>query len=137
VEIGRGTNALDPRDDVPQVTISLERGRSMVLDGVNFGSGSATLLPQSMATLEKAYAALAAKPAARVEIAGYTDNVGSVVANERLSLRRAESVKAWLVKRGIAGSRLTTVGMGPASPIAPNATEEGRAKNRRIEFHVK
>jgi OOP family OmpA-OmpF porin len=73
----------------------------------------------------------------RVEIAGYTDNVGNVRTNARLSQRRADAVSAWLVRKGIPATRMTTVGMGNRNPIAPNTTAEGRAKNRRIEFHVR
>jgi outer membrane protein OmpA-like peptidoglycan-associated protein len=71
-----------------------------------------------------------------VEIAGYTDNVGKTEMNDNLSARRAQAVKTWLVKKGILANRLTTVGKGMRDPIAPNDTPEGRAQNRRIEFHV-
>jgi outer membrane protein OmpA-like peptidoglycan-associated protein len=133
-EVKRGTNPLDPRDDFPLV---LEKGKTMVLDGVTFETGNATLTKESEATLDRAYMSLASNPALRVEIAGYTDNVGSAKGNERLSQRRADAVAAWLVKKGIGATRLTTVGKGQRDPIASNGTAEGRAKNRRIEFHVR
>lgn len=136
VEVKRGTNPLNPKDDVVKETIVLEKGKTVILEGVNFASGSATLTPSSEKTLEKAYNALVSNPNVMVEIAGYTDNVGGVDANVNLSARRAQSVKAWLVRKGIAGNRLTTVGKGMRDPIAPNDTPEGRAQNRRIEFHV-
>jgi OOP family OmpA-OmpF porin len=91
----------------------------------------------SEAVLEKAYSALFAQPGVTVEIVGYTDDIGDPAQNELLSLRRAESVKSWLVKKGIPAWRLTTVGKGPREPLAPNDTPEGRARNRRIEFRVK
>jgi OOP family OmpA-OmpF porin len=87
--------------------------------------------------LEKAFIALVANPSLNVEIAGYTDNTGSFEVNYNLSRARAETVRSWLVRRGIPASRLTAVGMGPSDPVAPNTTPEGRARNRRIEFHVK
>ncbi|HTO94539.1 MAG TPA: OmpA family protein, partial [Bacteroidota bacterium] len=57
--------------------------------------------------------------------------------NQRLSLRRAEAVSTWLVRKGIGATRITTVGMGQRDPIAPFTTPEGRGKNRRIEFHIR
>jgi OOP family OmpA-OmpF porin len=87
-------------------------------------------------TLEKAFTILQDNPGLKVKIVGHTDNVGSKKYNDRLSLRRAESVKSWLVKKGISPTRITTAGVGFSEPIATNDTPEGRAKNRRIEFHV-
>lgn len=136
VEVQRRTNPLNARDDVMKETIILEKGKTVILEGVNFASGSATLAKSSEKTLEKAYNALIANPEIVVQIAGYTDNVGKPDANDNLSARRAQSVKAWLVKKGIPTNRMTTVGKGMRDPIAPNDTPDGRAQNRRIEFHV-
>jgi len=136
-EIIRGTDPLNPKDDVVKEAIVLERGKALVLSGVTFLSGSATLTPESEKTLNQAQAALAANPALKVEIAGYTDNVGSAKANEKLSQRRADAVRAWLIGQGISANRLTAKGYGPKNPVASNANAEGKAKNRRIEFHVK
>jgi outer membrane protein OmpA-like peptidoglycan-associated protein len=83
-----------------------------------------------------AYNALVSNPDVNIEISGHTDNVGSQKLNQSLSLRRAQSVKNWLVKKGIASQRMRTVGKGPAEPVADNTTAEGRAENRRIEFYV-
>jgi outer membrane protein OmpA-like peptidoglycan-associated protein len=136
-EVSRKSNPLNPKDDVVKETIILERGKTVILEGVNFASGSASLTRGSRNTLEKAFIAFVTNPSVDVEIAGYTDNVGGVDLNNRLSLRRAQAVKTWLVNRGIEAKRMTTVGMGMRDPIAPNATSEGRAQNRRIEFHVR
>jgi len=133
-EVKRGTNPLDPRDDFP---MTLEKGKSLILNGVNFESGSAVLTPGSEAELERAFFALSENPQIRIEIAGYTDNAGDPRVNQRLSLRRADAVSAWLVRKGIGATRITSVGMGDRNPIAPNTTPEGRAKNRRIEFHIR
>jgi outer membrane protein OmpA-like peptidoglycan-associated protein len=133
-EVKRGTNPLDPRDDIVMV---LEKGKSLVMEGVTFETGSANLARESETTLERAYVALVANPSVRIEIAGYTDNVGGVQSNDRLSQRRADAVSAWLIKRGIGATRVTSTGRGSRDPIAPNTTPQGRAKNRRIEFHVR
>jgi outer membrane protein OmpA-like peptidoglycan-associated protein/opacity protein-like surface antigen len=137
VEVQRKTNPLNPKDDVMKETIILEKGKTVILEGVNFASGSAALAKSSEKTLEKAYNALLANTDIVVEIAGYTDNVGKPEANENLSARRAQSVKSWLVGKGIPANRLTTVGKGMRDPIAPNDSPDGRAQNRRIEFHVR
>ncbi len=136
-EIKQGTNPLDPRDDRVPGAIKLEKGKSVILAGIYFASGSANIAAGSEQVLEKAFQALSADPQIKVEIAGYTDNVGKLRTNERLSLRRAQSVMNWLLKRGIPAMRMTAIGRGPADPVAPNSTAEGRAQNRRIEFHVK
>ena len=73
-------------------------------------------------------------PDVRVRIVGHTDNTGTERYNSNLSMRRAESVKRYLVAKGIAANRLETAGRGDHEPIASNETEEGRAQNRRIEF---
>jgi outer membrane protein OmpA-like peptidoglycan-associated protein len=137
IEVQRGTNPLDPNDDFPRGTLPLERGKSLILEGVSFEGGTAILTRDSEKALQTALRSLSAIPYVKVEIAGYTDGVGEPATNESLSLRRAEAVRQWLVVRGIDPLRLTTAGYGARSPIATNITAEGRARNRRIELHVK
>lgn len=132
VELFRGTNPLDPRDDVPKLEARV--GKKIVLEGVNFELGSARLTPESAATLEMAFATLRDNPEIVVQISGHTDITGSRAFNMRLSKARADAVKSYLVGRGVAETRITTVGYGPDRPIASNKTADGRAKNRRIEF---
>jgi outer membrane protein OmpA-like peptidoglycan-associated protein len=72
----------------------------------------------------------------QLRIEGHTDNSGSPDFNRLLSLRRAESVKRWLVEHGISADRLQTAGYGPSRPIADNTTETGRAANRRVDFVI-
>ncbi len=79
---------------------------------------------------------LIANPAIRIRVEGHTDSQGSVSYNLRLSQGRADAVREYLVNQGIAASRLTAVGFGEENPIADNETEEGRALNRRVEFHI-
>ncbi len=135
LEISRALNPLDPSDDVPKRTVrTVEVGKAIVLEGIVFKSGKTAIEQQSEETLMQAYSVLAENPEIAVQIRGYTDNVGSATANQRLSLRRAESVKAWLVSKGIAASRIAVSGLGAENPIGDNTTPEGRAQNRRIEF---
>ena len=116
--------------------IVLLKGTTVVLNGVNFEFNKATLTKDSERILWRAYNAMAANPNVRVVITGHTDNVGSQKANQTLSLKRAQAVKNWLVKKGIASKRMRTVGRGKNEPSSSNATVEGRAENRCIEFYV-
>jgi len=135
IEVNRGTNPLDPSDDLPKKeTVQLEVGKNLVLEGITFSSASAEITPESEPVLEKVYNTLAENMDIEVEIQGHTDNVGSRSSNMKLSLARADAVKTYLVNKGIDGARMTTKGIGPDKPIAPNKTDEGKQKNRRIEF---
>ena len=135
-EVTRGTNPLDPKDDVLKETIILERGKTTILRGVNFEFNKATLTKDSEKILEMAYDAVVAQPDLKVLIVGHTDAVGSNAYNGKLSLRRAQTVKNWLVKKGISARSLTVAGKGEDEPIDSNSTDDGRANNRRIEFRV-
>ncbi len=129
-EVQLGLNPLDPSDDVPIINV----GERIILEGVNFETGKTTLLPAAKNILDQVAASLLAAPTAEVAIHGHTDNVGGAKYNMQLSVGRAEAVKAYLVSKGIAASRITTKGFGFTKPIADNSTAAGRAKNRRIEF---
>jgi outer membrane protein OmpA-like peptidoglycan-associated protein/opacity protein-like surface antigen len=104
------------------------------MKGLNFRSGSARLLPGADEKLFEIGRIMLEHPEIRIEIRGYTDNVGSARSNLRLSQKRAETIKRFLVNHGIASNRIRATGFGEANPIATNATAAGRAKNRRIEF---
>ena len=132
VEVNRGTNPNNAEDDV--VLEVSEVGAKIVLDGVEFATGKATITDASQEILEKAFQTLRAYPDMVVEIHGYTDSTGSRNGNLRLSQSRANAVRAYLVKKGIDGARMEAKGFGPDNPIADNGTAEGRQKNRRIEF---
>ena len=101
---------------------------------VNFDTGKSTIKPDSAETLNAAAAALKAAGELRVEVAGHTDNVGTPEANLKLSQDRAQAVMAALTERGIKPERLTAKGYGQTAPVADNRTEDGRAKNRRVEL---
>lgn len=106
----------------------------IVLRGVSFEMGSATLLPAASETLRTVAAAMKANPAVTVEIGGHTDSIGPGGKNQRLSERRAQSVKAFLAGEGVAAERLTTKGYGESEPVDSNDTPAGRANNRRVAF---
>jgi len=106
----------------------------LVLRGVNFETGRSALTPDSYAILDEVAAALLARPDVRVEIGGHTDNTGSRATNTRLSLERAQAVKAYLAQQGVAPARMDVQGYGPNNPVATNATADGRARNRRVEL---
>lgn len=131
-EVTRKTDPLDPNDDIPR--FKTEVGKKILLEGIVFKTGSAEILPESEEILTKAYNTLRDNPEIVVEIHGHTDNVGRRASNMKLSKARAESVKAWLVGKGIDAKRIGTRGFGPDKPTAPNTTEEGKQQNRRIEF---
>ncbi|MEW6653859.1 MAG: OmpA family protein [Bacteroidota bacterium] len=108
----------------------------IVLVGVNFAFDKAELQPESYPVLDKAVTLLTNNPEVNVEVEGYCDYIGSNAYNKELSVNRAITVKSYLVSKGIADSRLRTVGYGEQNPVANNKTEDGRAMNRRIVFRI-
>lgn len=111
---------------------------AVVKDGViNFKRASADIENDSVSTLDRLAKIAVSCPDARIEVGGHTDAEGVPERNQRLSERRAIAVLDYLKRSGVDGARLTAVGYGEAKPVADNATAEGRARNRRIEFTVK
>lgn len=106
-----------------------------IFDDVQFESGKNSLKAGSSESLDKVAQLLKENPDLKLEIQGHTDNTGNSAFNYRLSEKRANAVKAYLIESGIAVSRLSAKGYGPSKPIADNGTIEGRAKNRRVEFN--
>jgi outer membrane protein OmpA-like peptidoglycan-associated protein len=101
---------------------------------VTFETGKSVISPDSAQTIDAAAGALKAAADLRIEVGGHTDNVGTPEANLKLSQERAQAVMAALVERGIKADRLTAKGYGQTTPVADNRTEDGRAKNRRVEL---
>jgi OOP family OmpA-OmpF porin len=107
-----------------------------VIKGIEFDFGKATIRKGSNKLLDEAVKVLTEYHELNVLITGYTDDVGERQTNIDLSEARANSVKAYLVSKGIDATRIDTHGAGPDNPIADNKTEKGRQQNRRIEFKL-
>lgn len=105
----------------------------LVLEGVLFETGSATIDPESNPRLDRVVEYMTHRPSVRIRIGGHTDNVGNPQRNQQLSEARANAVRDYLIAHGIDGGRIEAVGYGDTQPVASNDTEEGRAQNRRIE----
>jgi outer membrane protein OmpA-like peptidoglycan-associated protein/Mg-chelatase subunit ChlD len=113
----------------------VELGRKLIIENLLYKTGSAQL-PDSIRELDVLHEFMTNKPNVVILVEGHTDNVGSNRINDALSKRRAESVKRYLVKKGISPRRIKTVGYGERRPIASNATEWGRRLNRRTEIVI-
>ncbi len=156
-EVNNGRDANDPSDDdsdrdgvaenidecpnTPEGSEIDARGciiirEQIVLDGIEFETGSAAILPSSEGRLMRALQILLDNPDVRVEVSGHTDDVGGTAANRALSTARATSVRDWLVAHGIDAGRMTVRGYGESRPRVPNDSDANRAQNRRIEFNV-
>lgn len=124
--------------EVPMTyTDTLKVGSTFVLHNIFFDYDKATLLQQSYNELHTLLGILQSHPTMKIEICGHTDGHGSIDYNQRLSENRARAVVDYLVSHGIDVRRLSFKGYGKSRPIDTNTTEEGRAKNRRVEFVVK
>jgi outer membrane protein OmpA-like peptidoglycan-associated protein len=103
---------------------------------ISFATGSAALNPSLLPVLDRFAQTLRENPGTTVRIVGHTDSTGSDAINDPLSVNRAASVRSYLESRGIPAGRISIDGRGSREPIADNATEAGRAKNRRVEIYV-
>ncbi len=132
---------IDEKAMVQQVEVTasemaeaLKRDGRIALRGILFDTGKDTLKAESNAVLAQIVALLEADATLKISIDGHTDDVGNAKANLTLSKKRSESVKRFLTSKGINAARLKSEGFGDAKPVSPNATEEGRAQNRRVEL---
>ena len=108
----------------------------IVLNGIRFDFDKAVIKDEFVPVLDEAVATLQKHAGKKVAIQGHTDSIGTEAYNEKLGMRRANAVQKYLVDKGIAADTLTTESFGEANPVADNATKEGRAMNRRVEFKV-
>jgi outer membrane protein OmpA-like peptidoglycan-associated protein len=102
--------------------------------GIEFDTGMATLKPESEKVLANVLSLLQAQQDWNMKVEGHTDSTGTKAGNLTLSQQRAAAVVAWLTQKGISRTRLTAAGLGDTKPIADNGTDQGRARNRRVEL---
>ena len=133
-EVETPTPTPAPLPPVPTPTPPVRK--RIVLRGVRFDFDKSAIRPDSRPVLDEAVDVLRENPNVRIAVEGNTDNVGSDLYNEKLSVRRAEAVFRYLVNHGIAPERMEVIGYGESRPVASNDTEAGRAENRRVELHV-
>jgi OOP family OmpA-OmpF porin len=108
--------------------------RIETLNGPGFEFNKATLTPEGRTHVDHAVQVMRDNPTMHVSVEGHTDSIGSDAYNMKLSQRRADSVRDYMIDHGIAASRITTAAYGETRPIASNDTESGRAENRRVEI---
>jgi OmpA-OmpF porin, OOP family len=118
------------------LTLKYEPPKTFTLDDLNFDTGKSSIKATSYTELNELYNALKEMPSLEIEISGHTDNVGAPEENMKLSQERADAVRNYLIKKGIAATRIVAKGYGDTQPIAYNDTEQGRAKNRRTEVRI-
>lgn len=137
-----GPGVVHPPEAIEEVSTFLDQGSDAELpkrfgfENLNFKFGTAELTPNSLTTVDDIATLLKSHPDAVVQLEGFTDNIGSPEANEKLSLARAESVKQSLIERGVDGNRIATRAGGESHPVAPNTTDTGRQENRRLELVI-
>jgi len=119
-----------------KVEIQFEAPKSFVLDNCTFESGKANLKPEAFAVLNELVEYLNRKDDEKIEIGGHTDNVGKAEANMILSTNRANTVREYLITKGIAPERVSSKGYGLTEPVAENDSAEGRQMNRRTEVKI-
>lgn len=120
--------------DASTLKNEIESSGRVSVYGINFETGKAAITPESEPVLAQVQKLLDENGDLKLRIEGHTDNVGARAANQALSAQRAAAVRGWLVAHGISEDRLTTQGFADAKPLADNSTEEGRAKNRRVDL---
>src|SRR5690606_16625582 len=112
------------------------RGLIAEIGGVQFATGAAEANTTARESLARFSGIVASYPGLRFNVEGHTDNVGSAAMNRELSLRRAMTVRDYLIAQGVAASSIDVAGLGLSAPIGDNSTADGRARNRRVEIVV-
>ena len=143
------TAAVDTRGNIETKTITAEDAHRTFAEALAaqpakpvsftlyFETNSVDVMPSSRPTLDELFAEVAKRPAVEVQVTGHTDRVGSDADNDRLSLQRAEAVRAMLIQRGIQASFLRAVGRGEREPLIPTPDDQAEPRNRRVEVIVR
>jgi outer membrane protein OmpA-like peptidoglycan-associated protein len=118
------------------VAFSPSQGQTITLDNVFFAPNKSELLPSSFRELDKLVNYLSNDQSVTISVLGHTDNTGEEPQNQKLSEARALAIASYLVSKNIDASRISSRGYGSSKPVAENDTEEGRQKNRRVEFVI-
>jgi outer membrane protein OmpA-like peptidoglycan-associated protein len=132
------TKLKDKTDEIKRdlYLVPLEQGQAIIINNLFFDFAQSDLLPESYPELDRLAKLMHETPTMQIKLEGHTDNVGSQQANQTLSLKRVEAVMDYLVNKGVDKKRISAVGRGSSKPIDSNNTEEGRAKNRRVECFI-
>ncbi len=120
--------------DASSLKDEIEKSGHVAVYGIHFDTGKATIQADSADTLNQVVALLQQNPDLKLRVEGHTDNQGSAGSNQVLSEKRAQAVVAWLVAHGVDAARLKAQGYGQTKPVADNSSDDGRAKNRRVEL---
>lgn len=120
----------------PFAKIRVTKEKIEIKEQIHFRTGKAIILPDSYPLLKEIANVLKQNPQMKIVIEGHTDNVGNPKQNKILSQKRADAVREFLISIGVHGDQMTAIGYGSERPITTNATPEGRAKNRRVEFRI-
>ncbi|MEO1332057.1 MAG: OmpA family protein [Myxococcota bacterium] len=129
-------NGYEDNDGCPDTVPEEIKQFTGTIKGITFRTGSAVIAVESYPLLDRAVSTLQEYPELRLRIVGHTDSTGSASGNQRISEQRANAVRDYFVKKGVAAERLEALGKGEESPVASNETADGRAQNRRIDFEL-
>jgi outer membrane protein OmpA-like peptidoglycan-associated protein/tetratricopeptide (TPR) repeat protein len=132
-----GRDSIKNVKDLKVSLVPIAAGEEFVFENVFFDFNSDELKPESVSSLRRLHRFLLVNPKVQILISGHTDNIGTAAYNRALSLRRAQSVQAYLVQAGIVGERLGVEGKGDGEPMLPNSSAENQARNRRITVKVR
>lgn len=116
-----------------------DNGRAILVNlpnGVTFATNSYALEPQFLQTLDRIAQSMVQFPNSLIDVYGYTDSTGSIAYNQKLSEQRAQAVANYLIGHGVSAARIRSQGFGVGNPVASNDTEDGRARNRRVEIKI-
>lgn len=120
--------------DASALSDEINKTGHVAVYGIHFDTGKAAILPDSENVLGEIVKLLQQNEGLKLRVEGHTDNQGNAAANQALSEKRAQAVVAWLTGHGVPAARLSAKGLGQTKPVSDNGTEDGRAKNRRVEL---